>query len=186
MSLFEFIMVLSSIIVGMSLTETLSGMADSFINKNKRKFSWIHFILSIAVLMVIVQIWWEQWDFNSIDQWTLSDLFFLMMPLVLVFLIARIMNPGREFSGSMEDYYFKNASKIWILVGLLVLFGNTSRTFILGSKLLVVDNLSSLPTLFIALILGISPNRLLHTILISALLATILLDVLLINFLISI
>jgi len=57
MNLFEFIMVLTSIIVGMSLTELLSGIADSMTHRNKREFSWLHLLLSFALLFALIQIW---------------------------------------------------------------------------------------------------------------------------------
>ena len=68
MNLFEFIMVLTSIIVGMSLTELLSGIADSLTRRNRREFSWTHLLISFALLFAIIQTWWELWDFKEIAE----------------------------------------------------------------------------------------------------------------------
>ena len=185
MNIFEFIMVLASIIVGMSLTELLSGIADSMTRRNKREFSWLHLLLSFALLFGIITTWWELWDFHNTTEWTFSNLLLMLSPSILLYLVARIINPGREFKSSVEDYYFKNARLIWILVAIAIFVGNTFRTITQDAKLFIVDNLSAVPLLLISIILIISSNRKLHMIMIIITIIMIFLDVLLINFLIS-
>ena len=185
MDLFEFIMVLASIIVGMSLAELLSGIADSITRRNNREFSWIHLLLSCGLLIAIIQTWWELWDFHDTTEWAFPNLLLMLSPSVILFLIARILNPGRDFNASVENYYYRNAPQIWILIAVGVFIGNIFRTIILDSKIFIVDNLSAVPLILISIILIISSNRLLHKILILATIILVLLDVLLINFLIS-
>ena len=186
MSLFEFIMVLVSIIIGMSVTEILAGLADTITRKNSREFSWIHLLLSFGLLIASIQIWWEMWDFSRITEWSFLNLLLMLLPPVFLYLIARILNPGREFSGSLDDYYFLVARRIWVLIGLAVLVGNTFRSLINEeSRLFIVDNLSAIPILGICVILAMSKNRLIHRLFMILLILIILLDVLLINYLIS-
>ena len=185
MNLFEFIMVLTSIIVGMSLTELLSGIADSMTRRNKREFSWIHLLLSFALVFAVIGAWWELWDFHTTTEWAFSNLLLMLCPSIVLYLVARILNPGREFKSSVEKYYFKNARLIWILVAIAIFIGNTFRTITQDAKLFIVDNLSAVPLLLISIILIISSNRMLHMIMIIITIIMIFLDVLLINFLIS-
>lgn len=186
MSLFEFIMVLVSIIIGMAVTELLAGLADTITRKNSRSFSWIHVLLSIGLLIACIQTWWELWDFSGITEWSFLNLLIMLLPSVFLYLIARIINPGREFSGSLDDYYFLTARRIWILIGLAVLIGNSFRSVInTESKLFIVDNLSAIPLLAICVTLAISKNRFIHKLLMILIIAIILLDVLLISYLIS-
>ena len=178
-------MVLTSIIVGMGLTELLSGIADSMTRRNKREFSWIHLLLSFALLFGIVKTWWELWDFHTTAEWTFPNLLLMLSPSIILYLVARILNPGREFKSSVEEYYFKNARLIWILVAIAIFIGNTFRTITQDAKLFIVDNLSAVPMLLISVLLIISTNRKLHMIMIIISIIMIFLDVLLINFLIS-
>jgi len=185
MSLFEFIMVLASIIVGMSLTELLSGIADSITRRNRREFSWTHVLLSIGLLLAIIQTWWELWEFHEVDSWMFPSLLLMLSPSIILYLVSRIMNPGRDFKTSVEKYYYRNAPQIWILIAIGVTLGNTFRTIINGARLFVIDNLSALPLILICIILSLSSNRLLHKILIIITIIMVVLDVLLINFLLS-
>ena len=163
MTLFEFIMVLVSIIIGMSVTELLAGIADTITHKKSRTFSWIHVLLSIGLLIASIQSWWELWEFSGIAEWSFLNLLLILLPPVLLYLIARILNPGREFSGSLNDYYFHTARKIWVLASLAVIIGNSFRALINEeSRLFIVDNLSAIPILAICLTLAISKNRIIH------------------------
>ncbi|RLE02643.1 MAG: hypothetical protein DRJ13_05345 [Bacteroidetes bacterium] len=109
----------------------------------------------------------------------------MLSPSIILYLVARILNPGREFKSSVEDYYFKNARLIWILVAIAIFIGKTFHTITQDAKLFIVDNLSAVPLLLISIILIISSNRKLHMIMIIITIIMIFLDVLLINFLIS-
>ena len=181
MSLFEFIMVLTALIVGMSLTELLSGIADSMTRRNNREFSWTHLTLSFALLIAIISTWWELWDFNETVEWAFSNLLLILSPAIFLYLVARILNPGRDFKDSVENYYYMNAKLIWTLVVIAVFIGNTFRTIAQDSKLFIVDNLSAIPLILISILLIVSSNRLLHKIMIIIIILLILLDVLLIN-----
>ena len=185
MSLFEFIMVFLSIIIGLSVAEILTALADTLSSRKNVKHSWLHGLLSLGIFLILIQIWWESWDLREIGQWAYSDMLLLLSIPVLLFIISRILNPGRDYSESLNDYYLKNASKIWIILSIGVIIGNSFRTILYGSKLLSIDNLSAIPILIICLILGISTNKTVHKVLIPVFVLIVLLDVLLINFFIS-
>ena len=185
MSIFEFLMVFVSIIIGLSVTEILIAFADSLSSRKKMKSSWLHAQLSFGIFLILIQIWWESWELQQIDQWAFTDMLLLLSIPVLLFIISRILNPGREYSESLNDYYLINASKIWILLGIAVIIGNSFRTILYGHQLLSIDNLSAIPILIICFLLGLSNNKTVHNILIPVFVTIIFLDVILINFFIS-
>jgi len=182
MSIFEFLMVLMSIIIGLSIAEILSTLADSIIHKVERKFSWLHTVLSIGVFFALLQNWWEIWDLRLIDEWTFPQMIVMLIPPVILFIISRLLNPGKEYKGSMDEYYFQHASYIWFFIAFGVILGNSFRAVAFGSPLLIIDNLSALPLILISIILGLSKNKVLHKILVPLPLVIVILDVLLINF----
>lgn len=185
MSIFEFLMVLLSIIIGLSIAEILTGFADSLSSKREQKFPWLHTLFSLGLFLVSLQVWWESWELRLLDQWAFTDLVLMVSIPVLLFVISRILNPGRDYAGNLDDYYLKNASKIYILLGIAVLIGNSFRSILYGAPLFIVDNLTAVPLLIIAIILGLSKNKTIHKILLAIIISLILLDVLLINLFIS-
>jgi hypothetical protein len=174
-----------SIIIGLSLAEILSTLADSVIRKKERKFSWIHTLLSGGIFFALLQTWWEIWDLQLVDEWAFTHLLIMLCPPVVLFIISRLLNPGREYKGSMDDYYFSYASYIWYLITFGVIIGNSFRAIAFGSPLFIIDNLSAIPLIIISITLGISSNRTLHRVLVPIVIVIVLLDILLINFLIS-
>ena len=185
MSLFEFLMVFMSIIIGLSVAEILTALADTLSSGKNMKHSWLHGVLSLGIFMVLIQIWWESWDLREIGQWSLPEMLLLLSLPVLLFIISRILNPGRDYSESLNDYYLMNASKIWTILSIGIIIGNSFRTILYGAQLLSIDNLSAIPMLIICLILRLSTNKTVHKVLIPVFVLIILLDVLLINFFIS-
>jgi hypothetical protein len=174
-----------SIIIGLSVAEILSGLTDSLTRKKGRKFSWIYTTISVGIFLILIQVWWESWELKLENQWAFPHLLLFLSIPVLLFIISRILNPGRDYSGSLDDYYFDNASKIWILLGIGLIIGNTFRTILYGSKLFIIDNLNADPMLIICIVLGISTKKVLHKILVPLTVLIILLDVLLINYFIT-
>jgi len=178
-------MVLISIIIGLSIAEVLTAIADTLTKKNGQQFSWLHLVISLGIFIILLQIWWESWELQEISKWTFPHLLLFISIPVLLFIISRILNPGREYSGNLDSYYFDNAAKFWFILGAGVIIGNTFRTIIYGSELFIMDNFSAIPILIICVTLGISKNKIIHKILVPVMVTIILLDVLLINFLIS-
>src|SRR5258706_10251098 len=85
-SAFEYITVFISIILGLGVTQILTGIAD-LVHQNERvKVYWPHILWIFLVLILHVQEWWVTFELRNIDQWRFSFFFFLLpFPLVLFF-----------------------------------------------------------------------------------------------------
>ena len=61
MSLFEFLMVLVSIIIGLGIVEILTGIARQIRCRESIQGYWIHSVLVAIVFFALLQQWWEIW-----------------------------------------------------------------------------------------------------------------------------
>ena len=61
MNLFEFLMILLSIIVGLGLAEILTGVARLLRDGRQAEFSWVHSAVVITILLALFQVFWESW-----------------------------------------------------------------------------------------------------------------------------
>ncbi len=59
MSLFEFLMVLASLIAGLRLTEVLKGSARMIRSRDSLNIYWAHIILIFLIFIALLQQWWE-------------------------------------------------------------------------------------------------------------------------------
>ena len=70
MQLFEFLMVLMSIIVGLGIAALLAGVADLLRARNSTSFYWVHSLLVAVIFLALAQVWWESWDLRAAPEWT--------------------------------------------------------------------------------------------------------------------
>jgi multisubunit Na+/H+ antiporter MnhG subunit len=179
--LFEFLMVLISVVVGLGLTEILSGAAGLLRVRESVRFHWIHVLFQFGIFFALLQQWWESWDLASVQVISFGAVFFMLLPPICLYLIAHLLYPSPSAEADLEAYYYRQAPLLW---GLVVL-GTVSGTFILpvleGNPILHPANLSGIPMIAICLALIVSRSRKVHAVLTPGVLAMVILDTLLAN-----
>jgi len=182
MNLFEFLMILLSLIVGLGLAEILTGIAGVLKSEGLRGFSWTHGAATLTLFVGLLQTFWESWGLASIETWSFPAMLLMLGSPIFLFLIAHIIFPERESKVSLDDHYFERARLIWGLVGLTVIVGTLFRPLAFGMPLWVPDNLSSIPTIFACAVLSFVNMRTLHRVVVPIILVVVLLDTLAISY----
>ena len=93
MDLFEFLMILLSIIVGLGLAEILMGIAGILREGRQAEFAWIHAATVIAIFLALLQTFWESWSLQEIEVWTFPAMLLMLSAPILLFTIAHILFP---------------------------------------------------------------------------------------------
>src|SRR5437773_7955592 len=70
MSSFEFIAALMSIIIGLGVTNLLSGAGRAFYRRKENPLDEVHLVLTIATLVLLVLQWWVTFRWNTEVNWT--------------------------------------------------------------------------------------------------------------------
>ena len=70
MGLFEFLMVLVSVVIGLGITEILTGWANLLRARDEIRFYWIHVLFQLGVFFALLQQWWEFWDMAGVGELT--------------------------------------------------------------------------------------------------------------------
>jgi hypothetical protein len=182
MNLFEFLMILLSLIVGLGLAEILTGIAGVLKSEGLRGFSWTHGAATLTLFVGLLQTFWESWGLASIETWSFPAMLLMLGSPIFLFLIAHIIFPERESKVSLDDHYFERARLIWGLVGLTVIVGTLFRPLAFGMSLWIPDNLSSVPTISACVLLSFFNMRMLHRVVVPIILVVVLLDTLAINY----
>lgn len=185
MNLFEFLMILLSIIIGLGLAEILAGFARFLKSDGAHEFSWTQSAVAAIILVALLQTFWESWGLRSIGEWSFPAMLLMLAPPIFMYLIAHIIFPERDQSASLEDYYYRRARLIWLLAALTVIVSTLFRPLAFDMPLWVVDNASNIPTLAVCVALSISNRRWLHRMLVPVVLLIVLADTLAINYMIG-
>ncbi|MEE4381705.1 MAG: hypothetical protein V2J02_06890 [Pseudomonadales bacterium] len=178
MSLFEFLMVFVSIIVGLGVTEALSGIARQIRFRDASGAYWVHSCLVALVLLALVQNWWELWQLRELSQWGFSSLLFMLVPPASMYLIAHLLFPDPVRGSDFRAYYFGPMRPVWWLAVLAATSSTLFRPLAFGSDLVSLDNVSAALMVVGFVTLGVSRNPWLHAIAVPAFLGLLLWDVL--------
>ena len=172
MSPFEYVTVLISIILGMGITQIVTGIADIIHQWNKMKLYWPHVLWMLLVFVMHIHEWWYTYDLKKHESWYLISFLFLILYPIMLFVLARILFPfgSMETETDFKVFYFENYRKFFLIVMILVMLSVAQDIFLEGYewqgqilKLLIVVALGTISVKKIS-------NELLHKAVVVALL----------------
>ncbi len=122
-SAFEYVTVFISIILGLGVTQILTGIAD-LVHQNERvKIYWPHLVLVFLVLVLHVQEWWVTFELRSYGPWRLPVFLFILLYPVVLYILARLLFPFGFSEGiiDLKKFYFENYRRIFLFGSILAL-----------------------------------------------------------------
>ena len=91
MTIFEYIMVMVSIILALALAQLLRALTEIATSTSRY---WVH-ALWVGILSFIgVQMWWGFWDFNTLERWTFAAYLGVLVPPTLIFVSTYLLVPA--------------------------------------------------------------------------------------------
>lgn len=118
MGMFEYVVVLTGVVIGLALTHLMQGFARIIENPSRVRIWWVH--LGWAAYMFVSAAFWWWWEFRlrQITNWTFQLYAFVVGYAFFVYLICAILFPSdiRPFS-SFKDYFL--ARRRWFF-GMLI------------------------------------------------------------------
>jgi hypothetical protein len=98
MEIFNYVMVLASIIIGLAITHLLQGVTRLVQHPGKVKLYWVHLVWVAAAFLGAIFWWW--WEFRlSTQAWTFQLYVFVLLYAVIIYLRAALLFPD-----SLEGY----------------------------------------------------------------------------------
>jgi RsiW-degrading membrane proteinase PrsW (M82 family) len=151
MTPFEYVTVLISIILGLGITQIVTGIADIIHQWNRMKIFWPHALWIVLVFVMHIHEWWYMYELKRHEQWHLVAFLFLILYPILLFVLARILFPfgAMDTEVDFKNFYFENYRKFFLIVSMLVVLAALQDIVLEGYS--VVDQL---PKLSIPVVLG--------------------------------
>jgi hypothetical protein len=177
--LFEFLMILVSVVIGLGLTEILTGWANLLRARDEIRFYWVHVLFQCGVFFALLQQWWEFWEMEGLGEISFLAVLALLATPILLFLIAHLLFPINAQGADLEGYYFRQSSLLWALVVLGTIEGTFLEPLLFGYPVFHPANLSGIPMVALCLFLATSKNRRVHGVLVPLIILMVLLDTIL-------
>ena len=132
MSPFEFVTVLISIILGLGITQIMSGVADLIHQWKQVRLYWPHVLWIVLVFILHVQDWWLLYQLRGITAWQLPMFLFQVLYPISLFILARILfpSPAETNATDMKAYYLTHYRKLFVLVIILSFLSALENMFI--------------------------------------------------------
>lgn len=141
MRLFDFLMVLDSIIIGLGLSEVLTGLGQLLRSRGAVRVYGVHAAVVALILVILVQHWWDSWGLRVIAQWNFAGLLLFVTGPVLLFLLAYLAFPQSVADWDLEEYYYKHSSLLWGLGALYLVTTLVFRPLVLDARFLSLQSL---------------------------------------------
>ena len=178
MSLFEFLMVFVSIIVGLGVAEILTGLAQQIRHRETIRHYWLHTVAVGLIFIALLQNWWELWDRRLIEQWTFLSLVLMLIPPASLYLISHLGFPEPMKNSDLKRYFYERLRPVWFLAMLAASSSTLFSPIAFDADLLTADNLSSGVMIAGFLLLGLVPRQeWLHSLVIPGFLMLLLWDI---------
>jgi len=136
-SSFEYVTVLISIVLGLGITQILTGIARLIQKRDKLIIYWPHLLWILFILFLHVQEWWVMYELKTMMQWRLPVFLFIMLYPITLFVMAKLIFPNRLRGKriDLKKFYYKNFSTFFALLIFSAMLSIAYNLFILNLKI---------------------------------------------------
>ena len=147
MTVFEYVMVLTSILIGLGIAELLGGIVRVLRSGFKENIFIPQILWALFIFLYILNIWWSRWDLRNSVDWNFVQLLLSLTGPIILYIVAGLIFPLKQ---PAKAHFYKQRKVFYSL--LMVQFA------ISLSHELIIEKTSifSLATIFIIILLGMS------------------------------
>jgi hypothetical protein len=150
MTPFDYVSVLISIILGLGITQIMTGVADLVHQWDRVKLYWPHLLWIILVFVLHIQEWWVTYQqFSGMDTWRLATFLLVILYPMNLFILARILFPLNPPDGvlDLKHFYYDNFQKFFLctmVLNVLSIITNVMVDGFTADQLIIVSLLLTL------------------------------------------
>ena len=132
MDMFNYVMVLASVIIGLGIAHLLQGVGRIVEHPPREKLYWVHLLWVGSIFLRAIFWWWFEFDLSKTPEWTFTLYLFVVAYAVLIYLWCVLLFP-RDLGGydGYKDYFYSRRRWFFGLV-LLGQFVDVADTLLKG------------------------------------------------------
>jgi hypothetical protein len=132
MQMFEYVIILISIVIGLALTHLMQGLAGLIQNPRRERMWWVHLVWVAYMFLSIVFWWWWEFQLQHIKTWSFALYLFVVFYAFYLYLICAVLFPRdlEGYEGYREYFLARRGWFFGLLIGWSVI--DTIDTWIKG------------------------------------------------------
>jgi len=131
-SVFEYITILISIILGLGITKLLAGFATMIVRIRHCNLYWPHILFIILAFLIHIQDWFVTYELRTIDKWNLPLFLFIILYPVTLYLLSYMLFPLKygNHQYDFKNFFMMNYERIYSLLIVLVILSILQNIYI--------------------------------------------------------
>lgn len=165
MDLFEFILIITSVIYALAVAQILAGISRIAQSATRIRIYVPHAVWVFNLFIFIFLIWWASWEFRD-NQWTFPQYAYMLIAPTLLFFACSLLVPqqlsGDEFN--MEEHFFRIRRPLFVSYFFAALAASLDGNFLADEPVWHEGRYSHFTILGLAIWGYVSSNRNAHKI----------------------
>jgi hypothetical protein len=90
---YQHVVVVMSIVLGLSVTQLLKGLAQLYRTRNRVRPYWLHTAWVVLLIVFSLLLWWLFWNYRSIEEWSFFRFVLYLSPMIVFYFLTSIVIP---------------------------------------------------------------------------------------------
>jgi hypothetical protein len=132
---FGYLSVLLSIIIGLAVTQLLTGLRGLMLQRARIRVYWVPVAWGLVFLMILTQTWWAMFGLRGHREWTFAEFAAVLFHTIVMYLTAAIILPdvGDE-PVDLRAHYYRHRGWLFSLL-LLATAASLVKSIVLSGSL---------------------------------------------------
>lgn len=162
---YQHVVVVMSIVIGLSVAQLLKGAAQLYRNRTRVRTYWLHSAWTALIVVFTFLLWWLFWNYRGVADWNFFHFVTYLSPAVVFYFLVTITIPeASEAVDDMKKYYFSNRTGFFGTFALYGAVAAITAIVVRGLPLLDPSNLFRLAMVVLLLIAMRSASERVHTV----------------------
>ena len=110
MDAFGYISVIFSVVIGLGLSQLLTGVVELFKMRRRVRFYWVQLLWVAQTFVGHIFLWWTMWNLRLLREWNFFSFLLILLGPMLLYVAASLLIPKVEPGESVDlrEYFYEN------------------------------------------------------------------------------
>jgi len=134
---YQHVVVVMSIVLGLSVTQLLKGLAQLYRTRSQVRPYWLHTAWIVLLILFSLLLWWLFWNYRSIEEWSFVRFILYLSPMIVFYFLTSIVIPDpSDHVTNYKEYYFSTRVGLFGTFAVQIVLAHAAGVIIRGLPLL--------------------------------------------------